>query len=77
MKDGKFYPPSEDFWEEPALYYYAPYIASFDFFAVRPVPSVVQMLGEDLKIGAEGSEVYYENDGVVPLFSQWHPLSCK
>lgn len=75
MKDGQFYPPSKDFWEEPALYYYSPYVASFDFSALRPVPSFIQE--EDPKLDGDGSEVYRENDGVVPLFSQWHPLPCK
>ncbi|KAH8099298.1 alpha/beta-hydrolase [Cristinia sonorae] len=77
MKNGKFKPPAKDFWEEPVLYHYATPIANFDFMAVRPVPSFVAAMGEDIKVGGEGSEVYRENDGVVPRFSQWHPLPCK
>ena len=77
MKDGKFQPPSEDFWKEPAMYYYASPVASFDFSAVRPIPTFVADLGENLGIDKEGSKAYRENDGVVPFFSQWHPYPCK
>ncbi|THH33439.1 hypothetical protein EUX98_g795 [Antrodiella citrinella] len=77
MRAGTFTPPSKDFWEEPVLYYYASPVALFDFSVLRPVPSFVELMGKDIEIGGEGSEMYRENDGVVPLFSQWHPLACK
>lgn len=74
---GPFTPPANGFWEEPALYYYTFHVASFDFSVIRPVPSFVNLMGNDIEAGGEGSEVYRANDGVVPVFSQWHPLACK
>ncbi|TCD68104.1 hypothetical protein EIP91_011557 [Steccherinum ochraceum] len=77
MQNGKFQPPEKDFWDEPVLYYYSPSMAAFDFSVLRPVPSFVEAMGDKLKPDVEGSEMYRENDGVVPLFSQFHSYPCK
>ena len=77
MKKGAFQPPAADWWDEPIFWYCSFGMASFDFSRLFPVPSFVQTMGGSIKQGDEGAEVYFENDGVVPLFSQWHPYACK
>ncbi|KZT36598.1 alpha/beta-hydrolase [Sistotremastrum suecicum HHB10207 ss-3] len=67
-------------------------ISQFDFTTLRPIPSFFgRPQGEysekkfpgpsrgDLEgnIWAAGEEKYRANDGVVPLFSQWHPSDCS
>ncbi|KAJ4484950.1 alpha/beta-hydrolase [Lentinula edodes] len=62
-------------------------IGSFDFSTIRPVPSFLEERGlspidteQDLfasDFQKTLPEEYWANDGVVPLFSQWHPASCS
>ncbi|KZP25429.1 alpha/beta-hydrolase [Athelia psychrophila] len=48
---------------------------AFDFTSLSPVPSFLSPKGQDTN-SALGQE-YWQNDGVVPVFSQWHPLDCN
>lgn len=62
-------------------------VGSFDFSTIRPVPSFLEERGlspidteQDLfatDFQKTLPEEYWANDGVVPLFSQWHPASCR
>ncbi|KAK1228675.1 hypothetical protein PQX77_008328 [Marasmius sp. AFHP31] len=65
-------------------------IGTFDYTQIQPPPSFlvekslssVQTDSQDIERGASKeyeilSEEYYANDGVVPLFSQWHPSPCS
>ncbi|KAJ8083779.1 hypothetical protein PM082_002545 [Marasmius tenuissimus] len=65
-------------------------IGTFDYTQIQPPPSFlvekslssVQTDSQDIERGASKeyqalSEEYYANDGVVPLFSQWHPSPCR
>lgn len=48
----------------------------FDFSALKPVPSFMPACEKASTEELLGPE-YFENDGVVPLFSQWHPRPCS
>ncbi|KAJ4485891.1 alpha/beta-hydrolase [Lentinula aciculospora] len=69
------------------LLFLARVIGSFDFSIIRPVPSFldeISTIPTDVEKGKLYTadyrkslpEEYWANDGVVPLFSQWHPASC-
>ncbi|KAJ6503312.1 alpha/beta-hydrolase [Mycena vitilis] len=53
----------------PMMYIAAHLLGRFDFSTLRPSPSF------HAEQEAPGEE-YWANDGVVPVFSQWHPLPC-
>lgn len=69
-----------------ALYLSSGVMGQFDFSTLRPAPSFaiasshgrddVEQAGERAQELALGEE-YWANDGVVPIFSQWHPLPCQ
>lgn len=70
------------------LYGPASAMGSFDFTSIRPRPSFLRGISRrntamipTLQKDSCRSELDYDsawsNDGVVPLFSQWHPFSCK
>ena len=66
-------------------------VASFDFLSLRPTPTFLKSIPscetneERLEEGiaslnaADGEllSALRANDGIVPLFSQWHPFDCK
>ena len=47
-------------------------MCSYDLSKIHPFPEFVR----DIQNG-KGRDELYKNDGVVPVFSQWHPLSCR
>ena len=47
-------------------------MCSYDLSKIRPFPDFVHAIQK----GKDRDELY-KNDGVVPVFSQWHPLSCQ
>ncbi|KAF5368457.1 hypothetical protein D9758_002331 [Tetrapyrgos nigripes] len=71
------------------FYLMAQAIASFDLSTLKPVPSFLRSLCDskgsslDVERGLppDDPDISFEtvrnNDGVVPLFSQWHPRSCS
>lgn len=75
----------------PILYVTARFMGTYDYSKLRPAPA--WYIGhESLKANADldferGTVFnyspnaldpeYWENDGVVPTFSQWHPFSCR
>lgn len=52
----------------PPLYVLSRIMGSFDFSEVKPSPNA-SIHGE--------SEALWANDGLVPMFSQWHPFDCS
>ncbi|KAK7463874.1 hypothetical protein VKT23_005809 [Stygiomarasmius scandens] len=68
------------------LFLMAQAMSSFDFSSLKPIPSFLQSLlrtSGDIEHGFSSSEAGVSdssaraNDGVVPVFSQWHPRSCS
>ncbi|KDR75661.1 hypothetical protein GALMADRAFT_248263 [Galerina marginata CBS 339.88] len=72
------------------LFAFSKWIGTFDYNVLKPSPSFscVQSPNSDLKkelalseqleggILTVMGEEYWANDGVVPMFSQWHPYPC-
>lgn len=54
------------------LYILSRKMCSYDLTKIRPFPDFVRVVQK----GKDRDELY-RNDGVVPVFSQWHPLSCQ
>ncbi|KAF9460118.1 hypothetical protein BDZ94DRAFT_1378333 [Collybia nuda] len=68
-------------------------ISTFDYSVIQPAPSFLENDALILSSVSRSSDVvkntsstvysstlreeYKENDGIVPLFSQWHPLPCR
>ncbi|KAJ7596657.1 alpha/beta-hydrolase [Mycena floridula] len=72
----------------PIMYFSARLVGSFDFSTLHPPPSFIPLSqSHDIEKGsvsgnsnilqAQLGEEYWANDGVVPLFSQWHPNRCS
>ena len=70
----------------PAFYMLSRAMCSFNFSKIRPVPSAMQLSSDDPERGIQDSPLmsdgqqhmaFRANDGVVPLFSQWHPFNCR
>ncbi|KAJ3760568.1 alpha/beta-hydrolase [Lentinula raphanica] len=70
----------------PPLFFLARAMGSFDFSTIQPVPSFLEETQNpvDMEQGLlienyrkNLPEEYWANDGVVPLFSQWHPAACS
>ncbi|TFK77321.1 alpha/beta-hydrolase [Pluteus cervinus] len=75
------------------LYIFSRAIGTFDFSSLSPIPAFVQEcpasdsrkrdteqgLPQGLVSQSEPllGEEHFSNDGVVPVFSQWHPLPCR
>lgn len=72
------------------LYLSARLIGTFDFSKLNPTPSFLPVFSEtkssrtveleDCRPSLELdrlNEGHWENDGVVPAFSQWHPNACR
>ncbi|GAC99517.1 lipase [Pseudozyma hubeiensis SY62] len=72
----KFHRP-ETYWSLSPLTYTSHLIGHFDYGKLQPVPSFMHE-GEKGGAGVEGlHSSWWENDGVVPLASQYHPFGCK
>ncbi|KAJ6504400.1 alpha/beta-hydrolase [Mycena vulgaris] len=63
----------------PLMYISSRLLGTFDYSTLRPSPSFFHQQNSascsphpELSMGEE----YWANDGVVPIFSQWHPLPC-
>lgn len=81
--------PSLDCLAAPPLYISARIMGSFDYSTLVPPPSFLYPMNPasritDIELGIHPSastsqlgEEYWANDGVCPLFSQWHPLECR
>ncbi|PWY96836.1 alpha/beta-hydrolase [Testicularia cyperi] len=68
---GCFHRPSS-YWSLSPLTFTAHLIGHFDYARLDPKPSFLPETGtKDL------SSAWWENDGVVPLASQFHPLECS
>ena len=73
----------------PFLYPLSRSMGSFDFSAISPEPTCITPpeLGDKVvehaakaampNVKHELPEALWANDGVVPLFSQWHPHECR
>ncbi|KAJ6520040.1 alpha/beta-hydrolase [Mycena sanguinolenta] len=64
----------------PMMYICARSMGRFDYSILQPSPSFLHQPDDSvLAAGSETSmvEEYWANDGVVPIFSQWHPLPCR
>ncbi|KAF8973636.1 hypothetical protein BDZ97DRAFT_1776025 [Flammula alnicola] len=71
------------------LYFCSKSIGTFDYNLLEPPPSFsnqrnagLEIIEERLEQGKPAvheiqGEDYWANDGVVPIFSQWHPLPCR
>ncbi|CAL1694038.1 unnamed protein product [Somion occarium] len=53
----------------PGLYATSYAMGSFDFSDLKPSPTFIH--------DVDRNPSYHANDGVVPVFSQWHPLDCE
>ncbi|KAF7979393.1 hypothetical protein HWV62_42494 [Athelia sp. TMB] len=71
-KDTNHHVPTINSLLLPPFYLSARLMGAFDFISLSPAPSFLEQKGQDEGLGEE----YWQNDGVVPLFSQWHPLNC-
>ena len=47
-------------------------MCSYDLTKIHPLPDFLHAIQN----GKDRDELH-KNDGVVPVFSQWHPLSCQ
>ncbi|KAF9076043.1 alpha beta-hydrolase [Rhodocollybia butyracea] len=74
---------SVSFIRSPLLSHLARAIGAFDFSTIRPIPSFLRpeegicTPSDFLDPCTILSEDYWANDGVVPLFTQWHPFRCS
>ncbi|KAG1757118.1 alpha beta-hydrolase [Suillus lakei] len=56
------------------LYISSLVMSSFNFSVLQPTPAIVASAGYP---STGGEHCYWENDGVVPVFSQFHPFRCS
>ncbi|KAI0692668.1 hypothetical protein BC835DRAFT_44185 [Cytidiella melzeri] len=62
----------------PVLSLLSLFIGWFDLSSIHPSPSIVDEATKPQQAAtSHNSAVLRSNDGVVPLFSQWHPFSCN
>ncbi|KAJ1027764.1 hypothetical protein NDA13_003219 [Ustilago tritici] len=70
------------YWSLSPLTLTARLIGHFDYSRLQPLPSFLTSTGTDAKAGSEEGFLkrvpagWWQNDGVVPLASQFHPLDC-
>ncbi|KAJ7925998.1 hypothetical protein B0H13DRAFT_1109184 [Mycena leptocephala] len=58
--------------------HFAHLLGIFDYSVLRPLPSFLHPPEASPCAGDSSmGEEYWANDGVVPIFSQWHPLPCR
>ncbi|KAJ7161357.1 alpha/beta-hydrolase [Mycena crocata] len=55
----------------PLMYLSSRLMGTFDYASLHPSPSFCRHDAVDM------GEEYWANDGIVPIFSQWHPLPCR
>ncbi|KAJ7492409.1 alpha/beta-hydrolase [Mycena latifolia] len=63
----------------PLMYILSRLVGAFDYSTLQPPPSFFHQENSDCCIPDTASsmgEEYWANDGVVPIFSQWHPFPC-
>lgn len=75
------YQRPETYWSLSPLTYTAHLIGHFDYSRLQPAPTFLASKAEQKGKQGEGamshlSSAWWENDGVVPLASQFHPLDC-
>ncbi|KAI3479283.1 hypothetical protein L1887_58714 [Cichorium endivia] len=78
---GPSYHRPETYWSLSPLTLTAHLIGHFDYSRLQPTPSFLSAAeksdGDDVQARvAELSSAWWQNDGVVPLASQFHPLDC-
>ncbi|KAI0346870.1 alpha/beta-hydrolase [Trametopsis cervina] len=67
----------------PALYILSSIMYYFDFSVIHPIPSALALTDHtntqhpQLSLNNNRNITLRANDGVVPLFSQWHPFDCN
>ena len=63
----------------PPLYILSRLMGLFDLSSLKPSPSSMSGDASFSKTAwhMRGHEAFWANDGVVPVFSQWHPLHCS
>lgn len=71
----------ETYWSLSPLTLTAHLIGHFDYSRLQPLPSFLTSSGDEKTEGQESllkkvPAGWWENDGVVPLASQFHPLDC-
>ncbi|KAF7339285.1 hypothetical protein MSAN_02142000 [Mycena sanguinolenta] len=78
-KSSRMQMPTLNHITSPMMYICARLMGKFDYSILRPSPSFHQLDDCVFTTGSETSmgEEYWANDGVVPIFSQWHPLPCR
>ncbi|KAJ7103312.1 alpha/beta-hydrolase [Mycena belliarum] len=63
----------------PFLYILSRLLCTFDYSNLQPPPSFLTQRAPARSV-PDGDSImgdeYWANDGVVPIFSQWHPLPC-
>ncbi|KAF7337437.1 hypothetical protein MSAN_02216400 [Mycena sanguinolenta] len=78
-KSSRMQMPTLNHITSPMMYICARLMGKFDYSILRPSPSFHQLDDCVFTTGSETSmgEEYWANDGVVPIFSRWHPLPCR
>ncbi|KAJ7751269.1 alpha/beta-hydrolase [Mycena maculata] len=66
----------------PLMYISSRFIGIFNYSTLRPFPSFFPQESTRCDPSVADSafdmgEEYWANDGIVPIFSQWHPHSCR
>lgn len=64
--------PSRSHFISLPLFILSRVMCSYDLNRIRPFPDFLRPIQK----GKDRDELF-KNDGVVPVFSQWHPLSCQ
>ncbi|KAJ7246306.1 hypothetical protein B0H12DRAFT_1126622 [Mycena haematopus] len=78
-KNSKAHMPTLNHITSPTMYIFARLLGKFDYSIIRPSPSFLHQLDDSVCAAESESSMgdeYWANDGVVPIFSQWHPLPC-
>ncbi|KAJ7446434.1 alpha/beta-hydrolase [Mycena galericulata] len=73
-----FHFPSIHHITSPLMYISARLVGIFDYSSLHPVPSFMHRQDAEYVASDSGlGEEYWANDGLVPIFSQWHPHPCR
>ncbi|KAJ7293116.1 alpha/beta-hydrolase [Mycena rebaudengoi] len=73
-ESSKHHSPSRHSIISPLMYISSYIMGKFDYSTLKPPPSFFSPKFHDTAL--EMGEEYWANDGLVPVFSQWHPLPC-
>jgi len=76
-ESSKFLTPALSHIASPMMYISARLLGRFDYSILRPSPSFLHEQDDSANPESSMGEEYWANDGVVPIFSQWHPLPCR